>query len=139
MQTKAERLAEVVEEQRRAGHRVAEQTAKQLRAAVDDLKKDSTGLTASVEEVARAAVKDIGYEQDGFHWKDADVQVYLHQQSADIAQGVDAAGNKDEGAGDQGIMFGYACDETPELMPAAIMYAHQLGRELTRIRKEELA
>ncbi len=87
-----------------------------------------------IEEVARHAVKEIGYEQDGFHWQNASVDILLHKQSVDIAQGVDAGGNKDEGAGDQGIMFGYACRESEHLMPAPIYYAHSILRSLAEAR-----
>ena len=87
-----------------------------------------------VETAARAAVKDIGYEQDGFHWKNLEFSNYLHGQSAHIAQGVDAGADKEEGAGDQGIMFGYASSETPELMPATLIYSHKILQRMAELR-----
>ena len=87
-----------------------------------------------IEEAARRAIKAIGYEQNGFHWQTAKVEILLHEQSADIAQGVDSGAKKDEGAGDQGFMFGYACDETPALMPAPLYYAQRILQLLAEAR-----
>jgi S-adenosylmethionine synthetase len=85
-------------------------------------------------QAARNVIRDIGYEQPGFDWRDAEIDCYVHSQSADIAQGVDASGDKDEGAGDQGIMFGYACRETEGYMPAPIYYAHRILFEMSKLR-----
>jgi S-adenosylmethionine synthetase len=87
-----------------------------------------------IENAVRECVKNIGYEQEGFHWRNAEFSNYLHEQSVDIAQGVDSAENKDEGAGDQGIMFGYACTETDDLMPAPIHYSHRILHEMAKAR-----
>ena len=101
-------------------------------------KAENKALTKEIlnglEPKVRQAIKDIGYEQKGFHWAKAKYACYLHPQSAHIAQGVDASDKKDEGAGDQGIMFGYACDETPSLMPATLQYSHDILKKLAEVR-----
>ena len=97
----------------------------------------NTPTVEEIEKVARETVRKIGYEQHGFHWQYADFACHLHGQSADIAVGVDEAGNKDEGAGDQGIMFGFACDETPDLMPATLYYSHRVLEKLALDRHQK--
>jgi S-adenosylmethionine synthetase len=96
------------------------------------------GALEEIERVAREAVRKIGYEQEGFHWETAEFSNHLHPQSAHIAQGVDESGNKDEGAGDQGIMFGYATDETPDLLPATLYYSHRILERLAHDRHNKV-
>lgn len=98
--------------------------------------RDADGVTpARMEEIARSVVRDIGYQQRGFSWNTFKMANYVHQQSADIARGVDSGANKDEGAGDQGLMFGFACTETPDLMPATLYYSHRILQALSQGRR----
>ncbi|KQN25057.1 S-adenosylmethionine synthetase [Sphingomonas sp. Leaf33] len=106
---------------------------------MDEAGNWAEGVREEVEQTVRETVKRIGYEQDGFHWQTLRFENNLHPQSAHIAQGVDSSGNKDEGAGDQGIMFGYAADDTPELMPATLQYSHRILERMAADRHSKKA
>tara|TARA_B100000886_G_scaffold132982_1_gene89692 strand:+ start:1308 stop:2471 length:1164 start_codon:yes stop_codon:yes gene_type:complete len=100
--------------------------------------RGSSSLTNDIiDQKIREKIRDIGYEQNGFHWENVDISILLHEQSTDIAMGVDASGNKDEGAGDQGIMFGHACRETDVLMPAPIQFSHQILKKMADARRSK--
>ena len=100
-----------------------------------EVRGSSSVTNDKIDEKIREKIRDIGYEQNGFHWENVDISILLHEQSTDIAMGVDASGNKDEGAGDQGIMFGHACRETDVLMPAPIQFSHQILKKMADARR----